>query len=218
MKIILFLMNRIYILFVILGLGFFLLTNHSEAIGLAKLKTLNRVLPGDVRYLYELNREGAPIKEEALERFIFYYETVGQYVGYSSDLHDVLGFIHGRLGHHKEAQKHFEESILLNPHFFWAQYNLGILYLQQKEYAQAREQFKKALNTTPELAIAIFTQSKIYQQIFRFMDHPSQALEVGFVSGRKDCYRLMVLCQQLLASEADLGQAMDPAHFPVFLF
>ena len=136
----------------------------------------------------------------------------------SSALYDILGEIYARLGDRSQAIDYYQKSVDLNPYFFWSQYNLGVLYIHSGQYAQASEHLKKALQSKPEIAVTVFSQSKIYQQLFARMDDPNIQLQQGLELGYKDCYKLLVLANKLQHVDASSMAPLDFAHAPLFLF
>jgi len=74
-----------------------------------------------------------------------------------ANAHNVMGLIYQRLGKEHLAEKHFRRSIRLDPHNFYSLNAYGSFLCGKKRYADAYEQFDKAvknpLNRRKEIAL-----------------------------------------------------------------
>lgn len=192
-----FVLTRTVTVLFIAGLCLAAFGHGKEALGNARLKTLNRVLPASMKYLVDLNRRSERPDAKKLEPYLHYYHLVEKYVPPMPETFDVLGYIYAQLGNRPQAIRYYEKSVALNGQFFWSHYNLGVLYVQEGSYTKAVEQFKKALQSPPQVTVLVFAKSKIYQQILVQVDDLPRQLQQGMNLGLKDAYRLLILSSRL---------------------
>ncbi len=72
---------------------------------------------------------------------------------------DTLGWIHYRLGNTYQARSELEESLSLNPNDALANYHMGLLCYENREYDKAREFVEKALTLDPDFENAANAKS-----------------------------------------------------------
>lgn len=62
----------------------------------------------------------------------------------------VLGNIEFERGNYQDASMNYEESVMQNPEFHEAHYNLGLCYYKLHRVEEARSQFQKAVDLSPD--------------------------------------------------------------------
>src|ERR1051326_4697981 len=74
----------------------------------------------------------------------------------------IKGINNGNLGNISEAIKCFQKAIKFNPHFAEAYGNLGVSYIEKKEYQLAINALKKSVQLKPDLAEAHLNLGRAY--------------------------------------------------------
>jgi len=78
------------------------------------------------------------------------------------------GVAASRAGNHDEAIAKFQAAAAINEKCFDCYYNIGFSYAQKKDYAQAEENYKKALEVKPDYAEAYNGLANIYNAQRKF--------------------------------------------------
>ncbi|MCF6240272.1 MAG: tetratricopeptide repeat protein [Bacteroidales bacterium] len=76
-----------------------------------------------------------------------------------------LGYEYYRLKDFKNAEKYYSQCIDLDPEYFLAIYNRGILYYDFAKYKKAIDDFKTALANSPDNTGVILYMAKTYEQL-----------------------------------------------------
>lgn len=190
--------------YVLIGsLSFVYVKDHS-ALGIAKLRTLNRLMP-PLTALVETNRSSTQIDSELLEKYTFYYRKVADYLPNNPNATFMLGYCLALGDDTGPAIKALEDSIAGNPHYFWAHYNLGVMQLRHGDFAKAEEAFQEALAVNPTTTVKIIFSSKVFQQLLAQVADPQAIIPPGLKAGYQDCHRWLAVIKRLKAlSQKDL--------------
>jgi len=170
--------------------------NNNQTIETAKLRTLNRLMPPLSQFVMN-DIKGQSLAALPIDKYLFYYDKVSDYLPKNADAYYMKGYCYTQKGHLSQAQKSFQQSIDLNPQFFWAYYNLGMVSLKLGQWDTAIESFHKALSTKPEITVKIMLTSKVFQQLLVQIDQPGKILSINLKTAYKDCYQLILLSNTL---------------------
>lgn len=207
-------MGFFYII-VFLFYGFFL--KNSQSIDVAKLRTLNRLMP-PLDDLITSDRMNRSLNEPLLDKYLFYYTKVSDYIPNNADGFYMKGYCLARKGLWQQAIKGYQQSIALNPQFFWSHYNLGQVYLKLNRRELALESFQKALNTRPEITLKMMLTSKVFQQLLAQLDKPQEVLPSNLKTAYKECYQFMLMTKALITSNTEEipGQVYNQLGVKIF--
>lgn len=118
-----------------------------------------------VGYLYLLG-EGAqePDVQKVMDQVEF-YERLVKYSPNAPDAAGMLGISYYYLGETSKAVKFLEKAAALNPHYFWFQYDLGVIFAEQGEMDKAADAFQNALQIKPQLTLYFIQTSRILRYV-----------------------------------------------------
>lgn len=182
--------------YIIAGVILTLYIRPHPALGLAKLRTLNRLMP-PLSALTHSNRGGGEIDPEYLDEATFYYRKVTEYLPANPNGYFMYGYCLVLAGRDAAAEKAFEASIERNSQYFWAHYNLGITRLRQGRWEQAEEAFRAALKTDPSVTVKVILASKVFQQLLAQSDNPQAVIVPGIKAGYADAQRWLAVTGRL---------------------
>ncbi len=127
-----------------------------------KLDNLNHQIPSFAELKQFLE---SPSQNHLSPQYLEYYQKVTTYFPTLSEAYALLGLCYDAQNQTKEAVLSFERARQFNPNFFWADYNLGIIYFREGQYLKARQEFHRAVSMAPETTLKAMYSSRIYQQI-----------------------------------------------------
>ncbi|MGE0268235.1 MAG: tetratricopeptide repeat protein [Candidatus Omnitrophota bacterium] len=185
---------------VLLIFGLFLKDNQS--IDTAKLRTLNRLMP-PLTDLIKSDLTGQTLEDEQIDKYLFYYTKVSDYIPKNADGFYMEGYCLARKNLLDRAVKAYKRSIELNPQFFWSHYNLGQVYLKLNRKELALESFQRALNIKPESTLKVMLASKVFQQLLAQLDRPQEVLPNNLKMAYKECYQFMIMTNALIAASRE---------------
>ncbi len=129
----------------------------------AKMATLNYSLPNFAALNNFLIN---PRKDKSTtQSFIEYYERVNQSLPDIAESYGMLGVLYYYSGQISQARDALLKAHELNPRFFWHVYNLGLLYREENNEAEAVKYFKMAVSLPPQETVKTIYTSRIYRQI-----------------------------------------------------
>jgi len=165
---------------------------------------LDHVHPNYVHYvnLAQLSQNTAAPKEESLNDFKKYYKQLVRIMPNKSEAYGMLGYLDYHLGNQEAAIDQYQRAIEINPHFFWFFHNLGILYYQNEQYADAVKMFQQALDKDKKFALQFITLSKKVYMPLIYRKHPK-------CSGPECRLEPAEKIQLVLKSKSHLDQAYE---------
>lgn len=191
--------------YILAAIGTTLYIKDRPALSVAKLRTLNRLMP-PLAPLVQSNRSAFIVTPELLPKYTFYYDKVTDYLPDNPNGYFMKGYCLALEDQRVPAVRALEESIDRNPHYFWSYYNLGVLHLKAGEWELAEEAFRAAAAVNPTATVKIIFASKVFQQLLAQVDSPQQVIPAGLKSGYQDCHRWIAVIDRLKA----LGQKELP--------
>jgi tetratricopeptide (TPR) repeat protein len=121
------------------------------------INMLNFNMPGTYLPLAEALAQGKPIDAN----YQTYYELTAEFLPQDFASHYLLALCYHSRGQAEQAAQSYRKSLTLNPNFFWAYYNLGLLYWQGGQPADARRIWGAALSGSPEVTIKSLTTTRL---------------------------------------------------------
>ena len=188
-KKIIFLFTRVGVVYLLIFFILNLFPEYKNTIDLAQLRILNRFVPFSFQCLIEPEKKFGANHYQAQ---IDYYNQVVKLAPEVADIYEIFGFCYYHLGDKGKAIASFKKAIQLERRFFWAQYDLGLIYYQNKHYSEAIKVFQKATNLPPEAAFLIIKASSIYQQIILINPDIHYDFNGSLKRGYHDAYVLLV--------------------------
>lgn len=189
-------LSRTFILYVALFALSLPLIDYKTLNERIMIRTLNHNIPLEgFGYLLRLG-EGTgqvAVEQKRLEGYVRYYEKVVKYVPNLADAHGMLAFSYFYLDQGAKAQRELEKAGVLNPHFFYFQYNLGVIHFLNEDYAKAAKYFATAREKKAELAVLAIKNGIEYQRALRGITNMSEIIMVKLKSAYTECYRLLII-------------------------
>jgi len=181
--------SRIVIIYLLIyGLSL-LFINHHDAFDLARLKTLNRLMPDDFSCLVD----ATDCEQSDFKHIIYYYKKITEYIPHVSESYDILGYCYYHIGEIDRSIDSYKKASKRNPYLFWPYYNLGVIYYEEGRYEEAIHVLKRAVNVNPSATMKYMSESKIYQQLIRATQDSNIIGMEALRSAYKDSYVMLVL-------------------------
>lgn len=118
-------------------------------------------------YLHFFAYKTKPYNKAEIKRALAYYQTLILGKFSTAAMHANLGFCYYYLNDLPKAINSYEEAIQKDQRLYTSYYDLGVIMLRQKKYAQAQDLFKKAIFLMPSTKEALLNMLHIspkYQQ------------------------------------------------------
>lgn len=139
--------------------------SREHIVRYARIKDLNHSIPASYDKLLEVNISGKSFSPSEMGPYLHYYDKIVRYFGGMFDAYAFLGLCHYASGDYERAADAWVKSVEANGRFFWPNYNLAVLFYQTGNYDESLIFLQKARAANPQDTIAIFSVSKIYQQV-----------------------------------------------------
>jgi tetratricopeptide (TPR) repeat protein len=121
------------------------------------LKVLNFNMPDTYRELVQAIEEEKPVPDN----YLTYYDAAAEFLPEDFAGHYLQGLCRLSKGQWEKAETSFRHAIEKNPYFFWAYYNLGVIYLRTGHPSQAMEIVRMAERLPPQLTLKSLTSTKL---------------------------------------------------------
>ena len=132
-----------------------------------RLRILNHMLSG-LSFRELLAVETNPGQDASvLRKHKRYFAYVTKYLPTAKDAYAMRGFCEAGLNRMPDALAAYQKAASIDPPLVWEYYNLGILYLLEKDLTKAAESFKNALSVPVEVNALVLRNSKVYLDILR---------------------------------------------------
>ncbi|MCA9394371.1 MAG: tetratricopeptide repeat protein [Candidatus Omnitrophica bacterium] len=194
--------------YIVAGTAVTLYVKDHQALGIAKLRALNRYMPA-LTELAASNRSATDMDPDYARSTAFYYRKVTDYLPQNPNGYFMLGYCLAGQGKDAQAVKAFAKSAELNPAYFWSHYNLGIARLRLGQLDEAEEAFRAALKADPGTTVKVIFASKVFQQLLPEIRDPQAVILPGLKGGYQDCQRWIAVIGRLKA----LSQKELPPDF-----
>ncbi len=125
-----------------------------------KTRVLN-FLTQPIDYLIYYSEGQEPFNRQAFDEYIHYYQTFAEYLPDTAAAYGMLGFCSYQIGKEEEAVNYYKRAVELQPDFFWFNFDLGLIYLNQNKFREAAESFQKALAANPKKDLLVMRTSRI---------------------------------------------------------
>ncbi len=120
-----------------------------------------------------------------------YYEAIIDYAPQMAQAHHMLAVCQYLLGETQAALVSEQKAALLEPRFFGAWYNLGVMYYKEGQFAQSAQSFRQALNLAPVATVKVIESSRIFSEIIRSTEIVDIVNAQGIQNGYRDAGRLL---------------------------
>lgn len=187
----------VYLLIYFVSLYFI---DYDSIIYKFKIQTLNRIRPLNFNYLVDTWEEHRPFDPAKLKDYIYYYTQVTKAVEGRADAYGLLGFCYYKIGETQKSIEAYQESIRINPEFYWAYHNLAVIYFKAQQYEKASEIITKGLRLDVEKTmLSIYNSPQIYLPLVvrgvqkHKIDEPEQFVLDQLEDGFRDGYLMWVL-------------------------
>lgn len=191
-----YLSTRVFILYLAVFLLSLCFVDYKMFAIRVKVATLNRFRPTSFKELTQVNRE---LSKAELIKYRTYYLGLVNLMENKPGAHGILAFCYHRLGQDKKAIESYKKAIGMFQHYFWFNYNLGLIYYEMGNYKLASDSFKQALNVAVNDNLMFITTSKTYYQVLVETDLTKEDLINNLKAGYNQCAIL------LLKTYDDLG-------------
>ncbi len=154
----------------------------------AMLITINHYRP-DLSQWKNFFAQNALPDKSFLNDSVQYYQTIVSYFPQMAQAQHMLGVCYYFLGETQTAIVNQQKAIALEPRFFWAWYDLGLIYYRQGEFAKSAEIFRRALSVSPAETVKIIESSRIFNEILQSVGLAdvinAQSLEQGYADAAR---------------------------------
>ena len=130
-----------------------------------------------------------------------YYQKIVQIAPATAEAQGILGFCYQVLGQQETAKIFYQKALVLRPQFFWFNYNLALLYAQDKEYLKAIELLKPVLSVKINDHLEFIYGSGIYRQIFSRQPGLGKYIFNSLENGYQNAVLLLAFCHKELTGE-----------------
>ncbi len=122
---------------------------------------------------------------------IVYYQAILAYVPQMAEAQHMLAVCQYFLGNTQAALESEQKAALLEPRFFAAWYNLGVMRYKQGQFAQSAQSFRQALNLAPVATVKVIESSRIFSEIIRSAQIVDIINAQSIQNGYRDAQRLL---------------------------
>lgn len=166
-----------------------LIRENKKTQGDARITTLNYLIPSFDAMIEHLEK-GTPLVKRlrGYNGYIDYYEKLTEIFPELSEGHATLGFLYEQEGKREEAIEAYRRACVLKPNFFWANYNLGLLYIKLRRFDDAAAALTQALKSSVEENLRFIFKSHVFKQILLTPGihyDPTVSLKEGYINAAK---------------------------------
>ncbi|MBU0469336.1 MAG: tetratricopeptide repeat protein [Candidatus Omnitrophica bacterium] len=171
--------------------------------------TLSFSAPDSYNYLSHVIEEGTKPDKASLGAYRAYYEKASDFYPHIAEVQAMLGFCYYYEGKKKEALDHYIKAIELEPNYFWNNYNLAVLYLQNKDQQKAIEYLTKAVSLNIDYSMKVTLTSSVYRSIWSQMKDPKKRVIDGLRSGYSKAFYMLGLLLKSIGKEKEAINALN---------
>jgi len=130
-----------------------------------KIKALNYYIPS-FKPIAEKLKTGR-MSPSDLQPYCDYYQRVQDVFPDSWAGNFMYGVCRAQEGQRVEAGALFLRALQENPRYIWIYFNLGVMALEDKDFVQAAQRFRQALEASPEASLDSMLREKVFWDIIR---------------------------------------------------
>ena len=230
-----FLLSRVGIIYVLLFIFLIFCVDLKKIDERVKIRRLNGMRP-EFAQMIDFAKHYQPAQTVDWTPYKDYFERLLSYLPNNSTaekLHiedyfiakTLLGYIYFYTGQEKKAISYFGASEDFNRHFFWSNYNLGVIYYKKGMYAKALKHLNQALETDPEMTIKFMNNSTLYRQIFssnsfnfNLKDELREAFGSAYVLMAASLGHLQQYKEMLMVSVAAINKKEVPNQEDIYFY
>lgn len=180
----------------------------------AMMITINHFRP-DLGLWKEFLDKGTVPDKVFLRDSLRYYQAISDYAPQMSEAYHLSGVCHYLLGEKEAAIANQQKAVSLEPYFFWAWYDLGLMYYREDQFAQSAKAFRGALNAPPVVTSKSLRSSRIFVEIIRSVNDPEILNPQRTLAGYRDAARMLEASVKRLAGQAS---GIDEEQIPLKIF
>jgi tetratricopeptide (TPR) repeat protein len=174
--------------FVLIGLAM----DYHKLVENAVPQTMSRLTPPMDYFSEFVDKEGGYDRFKLMNCVNYHQAVADFFVFQKAEAYGMLGFCYERLGQQTQAVSSYRQAILLNPDYFWPYYDLGVIYYNQAQYAQAKDYFQQAIEQSPVKSLLLLSRSKVYNDVRLSKQEGEYDLLEGLKQGRTKAYILLM--------------------------
>ncbi|MBI4308968.1 MAG: tetratricopeptide repeat protein [Candidatus Omnitrophica bacterium] len=140
------------------------------------------------------------------DKYMAYYQKVAELMPRRADVYVFLGYCYYYQNQPAQAALFFEKALMLDPNFFWAYYDLGLMAAQEGDCPVAAGVFSRGLNIGPQQAVRSMLASKLYLDIRAETADFNQVFERHLKAAYGNAAHLGALAAQCGHGDARAGQ------------
>lgn len=126
-----------------------------------RVRALNSYMPSQYRGLAEALASGQAVDGI----YEIYFKIASEFLPVSFAGHYLMGICHQSQGRSQEALESYRRSLHLNSGFFWAYYNMGIIYWRAGQFDAARAAWSTALKLPAQGSLQALFSDKLLRDI-----------------------------------------------------
>ena len=134
--------------------------------------TLSFAAPDSFEHLSRVVEDRIHPDKAAIGGFKAYYEKAAEFYPNIAEVNAMLGFCNYYQGNKKEALDLYLKAVKLQPKYFWNNYNLAVLYLQNKDRDNAIKYLTNAIASDIDYSMQVTLTSSVYRSIWSQMKDP----------------------------------------------
>ncbi len=172
----------------------------------AKAMQLNFSLPS-MDDMAAFVKDPSLAQKDLLSKYIEYYQKMLLASPAIPEVYGMLGFCYYYSGDMKNSQEYYQKAVSMSPQFFWFQYDLGVVYFEQKNYSEAVKALNNAINLPFLANLKMTSQSRVFRQIF-FPKNISDEYkpESATIIAYQDCHLLAALSAYMIGDYKTMHQ------------
>ena len=174
---------------------------RKNAIYRAKGIKLSFAAPESYEYLSRVIEEGTAPEKVRIGGFRAYYEKAADFYPHIAEVQAMLGYCNYYQGNKQEALDNYIKAVKLEPKYFWNNFNLAILYFQNKDQTKAIEYLTKAISSDIDYSMKVTLLSSVYRSLWSPMKDPKTRTIHGLKSGYEKVFYMMVLLLKSVGQE-----------------
>jgi hypothetical protein len=130
-----------------------------------KIRLIDYLCPSFINFPF-FPKEGESFSEKDLHKYIVYFHSIYNEVS-EWQAESITATLYALSGQDAESIASFKHVLSENPDFFWACYNLGIIYFRQGNFKEATDMMARALASDTTKTLVAITSSRAYMQLIR---------------------------------------------------
>jgi tetratricopeptide (TPR) repeat protein len=159
-----------------------------------KISAIERIVPESFNILFVWEAQGSVGRPDQVIPYINFYEQIVKYFPEQTDAWNMLGLCYYWAGQDVRAIQSLQKAISIDPHFFWSNYNVGMLSYQNGQLAEAIPYFENAIKTNPDQNLRFVQDSRVvYRSLLNEIPELGNELRGRMIRGYQQAYEMLIL-------------------------